>query len=153
MSWEAPVPIFEDEDENELINEFVRLSAQYGNKYTPMEIAAEVFKDLRDPYPRCLQAANTWSNSLAIKRRIDEAKATKPNKDLIQSKEDWELKMLALLDNTEIGAQEKKVRVEIMNSIAKSRGWLDSDEDGDKKAGGGVVLNFMRYSAAQPDAA
>jgi hypothetical protein len=133
MSWETPVPIFEDEDEDALISEFVRLSAQYDHIYSPQQIAVEVFKNLRDPTMRANQAATVWSSKLEIAERIRKAKQSKDDEDLIQSKEQWEKHMLALLDDPAIGTQEKKVRMEIYNSIAKSRGWLEDDSKNNGK--------------------
>lgn len=154
MSWETPVPIFEDEDEEALIEEFVRLSAIY-HTFPPTAVAAEIFNKLREP-SRALQAATIWSSNLGIMERIRIAKANKETEGLIKTKIEWELKQLALLEDTSIGVQEKKVRTEIYNSIAKARGWLDGDMDDDEEGGrkGKVVhVNFRLDPRANPDAA
>lgn len=141
MSWETPVPIFEDEDEEFLVSEFVRLSAQY-HTFPPTAITGEIFKELREP-SRALQAATIWSNNLGIMERIRLARANKEVDGLIKSKHEWELKQLALLEDNTIGVQEKKVRMEIYNSIAKSRGWLDGEDGDDGERRGRVVnVNF-----------
>lgn len=139
--WDTPVPIFEDEDEDQLINEFVRLSALYP-KYEPFQITQVVFKDLRDPIMRANQAAMVWSKDLEILERIRQARLDgPPDGVLIQSKEQWERKMLALLDDQTLNAQEKKVRREILDSIAKVKGWAEGDED-DKNNRRAVIMNF-----------
>lgn len=71
--WTAPLPIFEDEDEAELISRFVEFSARYP-AYTPFEICQHIFKDLRDPSLRANQAALQWSKDLLILERIRQAK-------------------------------------------------------------------------------
>lgn len=150
--WETPVPIFEDEDEDELIARFVELSALYP-KYSPFEVAGVVFKKLRDPQ-RAAQAAMIWSQDLDIKVRIDQAKLNGPaNGELIASKEQWERKMLALLEDTTIGAQEKKVRLEVYNSIAKAKGWLDNPDDETGLGRRPIIVNYGLDPKSQAHAA
>ncbi len=144
--WDTPVPIFEDEDEGQLVNEFVRLSALYEDKgYEPYQIAQVVFEGLRDPIMRANQAAMVWSKDLAILERIRQAKLVGPaDKEIIQSKEEWERRMLAVIEDSKLTSQEKKARIDGLNSIAKARNWVDGEDDGKKGHSGGVVLNFIR---------
>jgi hypothetical protein len=65
------VPLFDDENEEVLVSEFVRLSSKYGATYTAQDIAKQVFKDLREPN-RYLQVATIWANDLDIKERISD---------------------------------------------------------------------------------
>jgi len=71
--WESPVPIFDDEDEAELIARFVELSARYPD-HSPFEVTGVVFKHLRDPIMRSNQAAQIWSHDLDIIERIRQAR-------------------------------------------------------------------------------
>jgi hypothetical protein len=155
MSWDAPLIIFEDEDEDELINEFIRLSALYP-AYEPFEIAQVVFENLKDPTFRANHAAMKWSSNLSIKKRIDEARAgIGITGEVIKDKDDWERRVLATIQDATLNAQEKKVRIDGYNAIAKVRGYIDGEDD-NKRGAGGVVLNFIRdprSDAAVPDAA
>jgi len=71
--WNQPVAIFEDEDEEALKSEFIRLSALHPTR-TPDEIAAYVFRNQRDPGLRSAQAAMVWLKDIGVLERIREAR-------------------------------------------------------------------------------
>lgn len=122
--WTAPVPIFEDEDEAELITRFVEMSARFP-KYGPIEICRHIFKDLRDPEMRAGQAAMNWSKDIEILDRIDKAKLNggleeKP----ALTKAQLQAKILATTENPNLTPQEKKVMIEGYTSYAANEGWV-----------------------------
>lgn len=118
----TPVPIFEDEDEAELIKAFVELSARYPN-YPAFAIAQHIFKDLRDPVLRANQAALQWSEDLAIKERIRQAKLNGNREPEVLTKEALQAKIFATIEDETIGYSEKKVRIEGYMAIAELHGW------------------------------
>lgn len=71
--WNQPVAIFEDEDEDALKSEFIRLTALHPSR-TPDEIAAYVFRNLRDPGLRSAQAAMVWLKDIDVLERIRQAR-------------------------------------------------------------------------------
>lgn len=122
--WTAPVPIFEDEDEDALIGEFVKLSALYPN-YDPIEIARHIFKDLRDPELRAGQAAMQWLKDITIKERIRKARRDGNIDDKPKlTKDQLQAKILATTEDTNLTAQEKKVMIEGYQAYAQNEGWL-----------------------------
>lgn len=92
--WSESATFFEDEDEAALRDRFAKLVAQYP-KQDPYEIAAYVFKDLRDPYSRSQQAAMVWLKDIEFKELVrlysaDQVRADVPSKDEA-AKLAWEL--------------------------------------------------------------
>ena len=71
--WNQPVTIFEDEDEDALKSEFIRLTALHPSR-TPDEIAAYVFRNQRDPGLRSAQAAMVWLKDIDVLERIRQAR-------------------------------------------------------------------------------
>lgn len=121
--WSAPVPMFEEDNEAELIASFVRMSALYP-AYSAYEICRHIFKDLRDPELRSNQAALQWSKDLEILERIRQARlngGTEVSSQL--SKEVLEQRILATIEDTTIGYQEKKARIEGYMAVAELNGW------------------------------
>lgn len=118
----TPVPIFEDEDEAELIKAFVELSARYPN-YPAFAIAQHIFKDLRDPVLRANQAALQWSQDLNIRVRIDKARANGNAEPEALTKEALQAKIFAVIEDTTITSTEKKVKIDGLMGIAELNGW------------------------------
>lgn len=116
---------FEDEDEGELIDKFVKFSAIYKNRYTAFEICQHIFSGLRDPVLRAGQAANKWSNDLEIKERIRNAVVNGDcsNSEDGLTKDNLQQKMLSVVENEFLTPQEKKVRIEGYLAIAEINGW------------------------------
>lgn len=141
MQWETPVPIFEDEDEDELIGEFIRLSALYP-QYEPFQVCQVIFKNRRDPIMRANQAAMVWSKDLEILERIRQARLNGPTDEAqIQTKEQLQTRINSVIEDNTINSQEKKVRIEGYMAIAKLKGWAEGAED-DTKKGRAVIMNF-----------
>lgn len=123
--WNPPLIFFEDEDEDELINEFVRLSAKYkGKGRDPYEIASYVFRNLKDKELRAAQAAMRWSNDLEIIERIDNYAVEKNIKDEPLTKEILQAKVMALNEDRSIPYQDKKVMIEGYKAVAEFNGWV-----------------------------
>jgi hypothetical protein len=67
--WNAQPVIFEDEDEEKLKADFIRLCALYPSQDI-FEIASYVFRHQRDPEMRSQQAGMIWSKDIEIQERI-----------------------------------------------------------------------------------
>lgn len=67
--WNVQPVIFEDEDEEALKADFIRLCALYPQQGT-FEIAAHVFRFQRDPEMRSQQAAMIWNKDLDVQEKI-----------------------------------------------------------------------------------
>lgn len=72
-AW-PPIIFFPGEDPEALKSRFIELCAKYNNTYSSYEVAVYVFKDLREPNMRAMQAADYWGKDLevveAIRQRI-----------------------------------------------------------------------------------
>lgn len=121
--WTAPVPFFEDEDEEAIVGDFVTMSARYP-KYSAFDICQHIFKDLRDPEMRANQAALQWSKDLTILERIRQARL---NGGFEQSakltKEQLQAKILSVTEDDNLTTQEKKIRLEGYMAYAETEGW------------------------------
>lgn len=139
MSWETPVPIFEDEDEDQLVNEFVRLSALFPHRDI-YEITTHIFKNLREP-TRALQAATIWSRDIEILDRIETVKREGFNKEPIDTREVKLRKLEAIYNDPDTPVKNKidamKLHAEIQGEIKKAT----EGEDVNKPRT--VVLNYM----------
>ena len=124
MSWDAPVPIFEDEDEDALISVFVELMAAHYPTYSEFAIAEQVFKGLRDPGLRSHQAALMWYKDLAIKERIRLARLNGNKEYKKLSFEEWQVKLLTVTESDHYSPQDKKVRIEGLVAYGTSEGWI-----------------------------
>ncbi|CAB4131761.1 hypothetical protein UFOVP131_32 [uncultured Caudovirales phage] len=129
--WNAPVPIFDDEDEAELINSFVEYSARYPT-YPTFEIAQYVFRNQRDPEMRANQAALVWGNSLDIKERIRRAKQNGGVEPEEYTKEKWQAEVLAIARDDELSAVQRKSKIDGLNLYAQGMGWLAKPADAGK---------------------
>lgn len=133
--WTAPVPIFEEEDEESLIADFVKMSALYP-KYSVFEICQHIFKDLREPDLRANQAALQWSKDLAILERIRQARLNGGVEVLpIDSKENKLKKLEAIYNDPETGIKDKlaalRLHAEIQGEIVKA---IDKKVDDGRRA-------------------
>ncbi len=124
MSWETPLPIFEDEDENALTSKFVELVAAHPT-FSPMAITAHIFKDLKDPVARSGQAAFDWMQRLDILERIRLAKLNGNKEALpIETKEGKLRKLEAIYNNEDNALRERlnaiRLHAEIQGEIVKA---------------------------------
>jgi hypothetical protein len=138
--WDTPVPIFDDEDEDEFISRFVELSAQYGDKFPAPAITWEIFKNRRDPEMRSNQAAMVWSRDLSILERIRVAKLNggvepKP----VDTREQKLRKLEAIYNNEEMPVRE---RIKAIELHAKITGELDDGDDDGNDGRRPIVMNF-----------
>ena len=147
----AQIIIYENEDEDELINKFVELSARYP-EYTAFDIAAEVFKGLVDPWSRANAAAQVWANSLEIRERIRtyDRRGAKTTPSL--TFEEWQAEVLAVTRDENLGTQAKKVMLDGLRLVGESNAWIKKaiekkTEDVTKR-----LPNFLikRYEDEQP---
>jgi hypothetical protein len=130
--WNTPVPIFEDEDEDKLISEFVKLCALYPDR-EPFEITAYIFKDLRDPTMRANQAALVWSKDLEILERIRLAKLHGVNETPIDSKETKLRKLEAIYNDEKLALRERLKAFELHSQLQGEIKKPSDDEDEDVK--------------------
>lgn len=91
--WQ-PIIFFEGEDEEELKSLFIQASARHYNndKIDAQQITGHIFRDLKEPYIRSLQAAEYWSKDIAVQEAIlnlvsynGETDATKKRVQLLMS--------------------------------------------------------------------
>lgn len=97
--WTAKPAIFEDEDEEKLKADFIRLCALYPNQDI-FEVASYVFRNQRDPELRSQQAGMIWSKDIEVQERIRQARLNggeEPNP--IDTKEDKLRKLEAIYNN------------------------------------------------------
>ena len=152
---DAPVPIFEDEDEDELKSRFVEMSVAFPN-HMPIAITHEIFKNLRDPEMRANQAAIQWSRSLEILERIRQAKLNGGKEPKTLTKVELQNKILACVEDESISYSEKKARIDGYMSIAKLNGWemrpADTGDD-DKGRGHFPKIEYHIHPTQQAAAA
>lgn len=69
--WE-PLIFFEGEDQAALKAEFIQLSVRHkhNHNFTTADITKYIFRDLKEPELRALQAADRWSKDLEIQDAI-----------------------------------------------------------------------------------
>lgn len=119
---DAPlILLFEGEDEDTLVGEFVRLSALYPS-YEAGDIAKAVFRHLPDNIMRSQQAADVWKADLAIKERIRVARLNggcepKP----IATKEEQIAKLYAIADDDTANIKD---RLTAHRLIAEMQGYV-----------------------------
>jgi hypothetical protein len=150
MTWTDGPIIYEDEDENALIDDFVKVAIDFPN-HTHFDWAKEVFAKLRDPH-RFQQAAVYWNNQLSIQKRITEGKRRKPSAKfdgiVIETKEDLQAAILANIYDETITATEKKVRGDQLLYIAEINGWkikaIDKKINSDERVT--HIVNVRRHS-------
>lgn len=68
-AW-APIIFFDGESESDLREEFIQLSAKHGGNFTAVDVARHVFKDLKEPELRAVQAASVWGRDLGVQEAI-----------------------------------------------------------------------------------
>lgn len=126
--WNVAPVIFEDEDEEALKADFIRLCALYPQQST-FEIAAHVFRFQRDPEMRSQQAAMIWVKDLDVQERIrlaringgEEAKPI-PTKEqrLQQLQELFEDPLTAVKDKVAVARLIAEIQGEIVKAIDKT---------------------------------
>lgn len=115
--WNVAPVIFEDEDEERLIADFVTYSARYPDR-DPFEIAAYVFRNQRDNELRANQAAMIWSKDLPIQERIRTARlngGAEPSP--VESKESKLKKLEAIYNDDSIKTADRLKAMELHAQI------------------------------------
>lgn len=115
--WNVAPVIFEDEDEERLIADFVTYSARYPER-DPFEIAAYVFRNQRDNELRANQAAMIWSKDLPILERIRTARlngGAEPS--AVESKESKLKKLEAIYNDDGIKTADRLKAMELHAQI------------------------------------
>ncbi len=152
MSWDTPVPIFEDEDEDELVARFVELSAAHSNE-PPIAITNYIFEKLRDPIARANQAALRWSTNLSIRERIRQAK-NNGGKELKKiTKDELQAKILATTEDETLHHLEKRVRLQGYMNYAQTEGWVMKENDGEDNEGKKQHFPQIVFAVAEQRAA
>lgn len=111
------------EDEAAMIAEFVKLSAAHP-EVKAEEITEYIFKNLRDPGLRSIQAAMVWTRDLEIKERIRQAKRQGVDAANELTLEQWEAEVLAITRDVTMAANDKKAALEGYMNIASVKGWV-----------------------------
>jgi ATP-dependent DNA ligase len=125
QDMQTPLPIFEGEDEVELVRRFVELRAAYPEStYNNFELCQYIFRDLRDPSMRANQAALCWGNDLEIKERIRKAKLNGNKEPEELTKENWQARVLAVIEDTALTPQEKKAKLDGYRLYAEANNWI-----------------------------
>jgi hypothetical protein len=148
MNWTSPVTIFDDEDEEALIAEYVRLSIEYPD-YPPFAIAQEVFSDKRDFALRANQAALVWSNRLDIKERIRKGRRG-DQIDLDEyTKAKWLAEILATSRDDTMPANAKKVKLDGLRDYGDGMGWrvkpAEPKGEGEGRKRQHASFTFVKY--------
>lgn len=114
--WSNPVPIFEDEDEEALISQFVELSVAHPHR-SEFELCQYIFRDLRDPALRSGQAAIAWKIDLDIQERIRKLKLQGDDKAEIETKATKLRVLEQIYNNTETSAKDRIAAIELHAKI------------------------------------
>lgn len=122
--WNVAPVIFEDEDEEALKANFIRLCALYPNQPV-FDIASYVFRNQQDPELRSQQAAMIWQKDIEVQERIRLARLNggeeaKP----IPSKEKRLEQLQAIFESDETSVKDKlaaaRLIAEIQGEIVKA---------------------------------
>jgi hypothetical protein len=115
--WNTAPVIFEDEDEEALKANFIRLCVLYSNQPV-FEVAAYVFRNQRDPELRSQQAAMIWQKDIEVQERIRQARLNGGEEPAaIATKED-KLRMLeAIFTNEQNKLPERIKAIELHAQI------------------------------------
>jgi hypothetical protein len=116
-AWQ-PLIFFDGEDETALKAKFVELSAKHKGIYNAYEVAQYVFRDLKEPEVRALQAAQYWGKDLAVLEAIDQAIALGPS-DVDTSEAQLKRRLLQLADTHHASVRD---RVAALRVIAEMQG-------------------------------
>lgn len=121
--WNVQPIFFDDENEDELKARYIELRALHPDE-EPGNIAAYVFKYLKDPQLRALQAAASWEQDLEVRERIRYAKANGGKEPEEWTKEKVVACIAATILDSTLSHHEKKVRNEGYMQIAALNGWV-----------------------------
>jgi len=153
MSNWSPILFFEGEDPEALKEAFCRMSATHGDRFSSFEIAAHIFRDLRDPDARAMQAAAAWSKDLGVQERIHALSTYTPvDNDHVPKQR---LKSIAL-NIAEDRLASDRDRLNALRLIAEMQGDITKPIEiktatADNKPAGGVTFNFVpRQADEQP---
>lgn len=147
MSWNQPATFFEDEDEEALKAEYIRLSALYPTE-DMFAIASYVFRNQVDPDLRCQQAAMIWNKDLSVKERIRQARLNGGKEPELLTKESLQAKILAVTEDEMIDYRQKKAMIDGYLAYAELNGWKIKAVDktiNDKTAKNLPTFVFAQY--------
>lgn len=143
--WNTKPVIFEDEDEDKLKADFIRLCALYPDR-DKFEIASYVFRNQVDPELRSQQAAMVWAKDIEVLERIRLAKLNggeEPNP--IDTKEDKLRKLEAIYNNEDNKLADRlkamELHAQIQGEIVKA---IDKKVDDGRKRPRQIV--FAQYA-------
>lgn len=119
--WNNAPLIYEDEDEAELKAAYISARIKYPN-YDIFSIADYVFRNQRDPELRGRQAATIWEKDLETQEAIRKGQINGEEEEAL-TKSQLQAKILAVTENDNLTAQEKKVRIEGYMAYAENEGW------------------------------
>lgn len=116
----AQIVFFEGEDEAALRAEFIELCAKHKNHYDNYEVAKYVFRKLRDPHARALQAAEVWGHDLEVSEAIRQL-ILLGSDDVETSENSLKRRLLAIADDTKA---DDKDRISAIKTIAEMQGMI-----------------------------
>jgi len=111
----SPVLIFEDEDEQALKSEFVRLMAKWRAKYSTYEVCTYIFRELREP-TRAFAAAQHWGSDLELLDKIDR-EINVPKNSNLDSREERLLILKTIYSDINESARERLKALELHAQI------------------------------------
>lgn len=122
--WNDAPTIFDDEDEEALKADFIRLVALYPQQPI-FEVAAYVFRFQRDPELRSQQAAMIWQKDIEVQERIRKARINGGEEPApIESKEDKLRKLQAIYDDETVKVPDRlkafELHAQIQGEIVKA---------------------------------
>lgn len=122
--WNTAPVIFEDEDEEALKANFIRLCALYPNQPV-FEVAAYVFRNQRDHELRSQQAAMIWQKDIEVQERIRQARLNGGEEPTaIESKEEKLRKLQAIYNDSEVKVADRlkafELHAQIQGEIVKA---------------------------------
>lgn len=139
----SPITFYEGENEQALKQEFVRLMAKWGNKYSVFDVCQYIFRELREP-GRAFAAATFWQQDLELMDQID-AERVKPVDAELDSRTE-RLKVLKQI-YSDLGASNKD-RLEALRLHAQIEGEITKLVDKgitDKTPKQPPVFMFRKY--------
>lgn len=136
---------FEGEDPEALKQEFIRLCAKHKHSQTPMAIAKYVFRDLREPILRAMQAAAYWGDDIAVLEAIDHLILYGAEGDVADLIKRQKIAMVIAEDTKEAA----KDRIAALEYVSKTKGEIKRLMDIDVGDKAGKPLTMFRVVERQ----
>lgn len=109
--FDSPLVIYEDENEEDLRAEYVRLMCKWRTSYTPEQVCQFIFRNLRSP-DRYIVAAQLWANDLELRSDVDDL--INGRSENLDVKDNLKAQLQAIVDLTSTPAKEKIAAIQLM---------------------------------------